>query len=424
MYSLKGIMEAFTDQNEISLIYKGEPVSKQFPALQQTVYGKPLVYLDNAATTQKPYAVIQAITEYYSTINSNIHRGVHFLSQKATDAYELTRNAVAEFINASNAYEVIFTKGTTDGINLVADAFGSYALGPGDSVLISAMEHHSNIVPWQIACEKKGAFLKVIPMNEAGELLMDEYVKLLDDSVKIIALTYVSNSLGTINPVKEVIRLAHQRNIPVLVDAAQAVQHTKVDVQDLDCDFLVFSGHKMYGPTGIGILYGKEEWLNKLPPYQGGGDMIKTVTFEATEYNDLPFKFEAGTPHIEGAITLLSALEFIKEIGLDNIERHESELLRYATERLLEIPEVKIVGTAKQKAGAISLVVDGAHPYDIGVLLDKMGIAVRTGHHCTQPVMDFYKIPGTLRLSFAVYNTKEEVDLFMSSLSRAIRILI
>lgn len=424
MYGLKRIMEALTDQNETSLVYKGEPVSKQFPALQQSVYGKPLVYLDNAATTQKPYAVIQAITEYYSTINSNIHRGVHFLSQKATDAYEVTRNAVAEFINASHAYEVIFTKGTTDGINLVADAFGSYALGPGDSVLISAMEHHSNIVPWQIACEKKGAFLKVIPMNEAGELLMDEYVKLLDDSVKIIALTYVSNSLGTINPVKEVIRLAHQRNIPVLVDAAQAVQHTKVDVQDLDCDFLVFSGHKMYGPTGIGILYGKEEWLNKLPPYQGGGDMIKTVTFEATEYNDLPFKFEAGTPHIEGAITLLSALEFIKEIGLDNIERHESELLRYATERLLEIPEVKIVGTAKQKAGAISLVVDGAHPYDIGVLLDKMGIAVRTGHHCTQPVMDFYNIPGTLRLSFAVYNTKEEVDLFMNSLSRAIRILI
>lgn len=417
-------MEAFTDQNETSLLYKGEPISKQFPALQQSVYGKPLVYFDNAATTQKPYSVIQAITDYYSTINSNIHRGVHFLSQKATDAYEVTRNAVAEFINASHAYEVIFTKGTTDGINLVADAFGSYALGPGDSVLISAMEHHSNIVPWQIACEKKGAFLKVIPMNEAGELLMDEYEKLLDDSVKIIALTYVSNSLGTVNPVKEVIRLAHQRNIPVLVDAAQAVQHTKVDVQDLDCDFLVFSGHKMYGPTGIGVLYGKEEWLNKLPPYQGGGDMIKTVTFEATEYNDLPFKFEAGTPHIEGAITLLSALEFIKEVGLDNIERHESELLQYATERLREIPEVKTVGTAAQKAGAISLVVDGAHPYDIGVLLDKMGIAVRTGHHCTQPVMDFYKIPGTLRLSFAVYNTKEEIDLFMNSLKRAIRILI
>jgi len=418
-------MEAFTDQNETSLIiYKGEPINKHFPALQQSVYGKPLVYFDNAATTQKPQAVIQAITDYYSTINSNIHRGVHFLSQKATDAYEVTRNAIAEFINASHAYEVIFTKGTTDGINLVADAFGSYDLAPGDSVLISAMEHHSNIVPWQIACEKKGAFLKVIPMNEAGELLMDEYEKLLDDGVKIVSLTYVSNSLGTINPVKEVIRLAHQRNIPVLVDAAQAVQHIKVDVQDLDCDFLVFSGHKMYGPTGIGVLYGKEEWLNKLPPYQGGGDMIKTVTFEGTEYNDLPFKFEAGTPHIEGAITLLSALEFIKEVGLDNIERHESELLRYATEKLLEIPEVKIIGTAGQKAGAISLIVDGAHPYDIGVLLDKMGIAVRTGHHCTQPVMDFYKIPGTLRLSFAVYNTKEEIDLFMSSLKRAIRILI
>jgi cysteine desulfurase/selenocysteine lyase len=417
-------MEAFTDQNETSILYKGEPISKQFPALQQSVYGKPLVYFDNAATTQKPYSVIEAITDYYSTINSNIHRGVHFLSQKATDAYEVTRNAVAEFINADHAYEVIFTKGTTDGINLVADAFGSYSLGPGDSVLISAMEHHSNIVPWQIACEKKGAFLKVIPMNQAGELMMDEYEKLLDEGVKIVSLTYVSNSLGTINPIKEMIRLAHQRNIPVLVDAAQAVQHTKVDVQELDCDFLVFSGHKMYGPTGIGVLYGKEEWLNKLPPYQGGGDMIKTVTFEGTEYNDLPFKFEAGTPHIEGAITLLSALEFIKEVGLDNIERHESELLRYATEKLSEIPEVKIIGTAGQKAGAISLIVDGAHPYDIGVLLDKMGIAVRTGHHCTQPVMDFYKIPGTLRLSFAIYNTKEEIDLFMNSLKRAIRILI
>lgn len=417
-------MEAITDQAETVFLYKNEPISKQFPALQQTVYGKPLVYFDNAATTQKPYSVIEAITAYYSTINSNIHRGVHFLSQKATDAYEVTRHSVAAFINARHAYEVIFTKGTTDGINLIADTFGSYDLNPGDSVLISAMEHHSNIVPWQIVCGKKGATLKVIPMNEDGELLMDEFERLLDDTVKIVALSYVSNSLGTVNPIREVIKLAHKKNIPVLIDAAQAVQHTKVDVQELDCDFLVFSGHKMYGPTGIGILYGKEEWLNKLPPYQGGGDMIKTVTFEKTEYNDLPFKYEAGTPHIEGAITLNSAIEFINEIGIENIERYEAGLLSYATQLLKEIPGVRIVGNARRKSGAISLVVDGAHPYDIGVLLDKMGIAVRTGHHCTQPVMDFFQIPGTLRLSFAIYNTKAEIDLFITNFKRAVNILI
>jgi cysteine desulfurase/selenocysteine lyase len=417
-------MEAITDQVETAFIYRGEPIRNQFPALHQSVYGKPLVYFDNAATTQKPNAVIEAITAYYSTINSNIHRGVHYLSQQATDAYEVTRNSVASFINAPHPYEVIFTKGTTDGINLVADTFGYAYLNPGDTVLISAMEHHSNIVPWQIVCGRRGATLKVIPMDESGELLLDEFERLLDDHVKIVAVTMVSNSLGTVNPVSEIIKSAHKKNIPVLVDAAQAIQHTKVDVQELDCDFLVFSGHKMYGPTGIGILYGKEEWLNKLPPYQGGGDMIKSVTFEGTEYNDLPFKFEAGTPNIEAAIALNSAISFLNEIGLENIERYETELYQYALTQLLQIEGVRIIGTAAHRTGAISMVVEGAHSYDIGVLLDKMGIAVRTGHHCTQPVMDFFEIPGTLRISFAVYNTKQEIDVFITSFKRALTILI
>jgi len=352
------------------------------------------------------------------------NRGVHHLSQKATDAYEVSRNTVTAFINARSSSEVIFTKGTTDGINLIADVYGSYAVKEGDSVIISAMEHHSNIVPWQIMCEKRGATLKVIPMDEHGELLMDEFERMLDERVKIVAVTYISNTLGTINPVKRIIELAHANGTPVLIDAAQAVQHVAVDVQDLDCDFLAFSGHKMYGPTGIGILYGKEEWLEKLPPYQGGGDMIKTVTFTGTEYNELPFKYEAGTPHIEGAITLKSAVDFITELGINEIADFENGLLQYATSLVTEIPGIDIIGTAKAKAGALSLSVKGVHPYDVGVLLDKMGIAVRTGHHCTQPVMDFYCIPGTVRLSFAVYNTTEEIDYFISSLKRAINMLV
>ncbi|KAA8485040.1 cysteine desulfurase/selenocysteine lyase [Arcticibacter tournemirensis] len=417
-------MEVNTENIVRQFLYGGEPIGKQFPALHQSVYGKPLVYFDNAATTQKPYSVIHAISEYYSTINSNIHRGVHHLSQKATDAYEVSRNAVAAFINSRSSSEVIFTKGTTDGINLIADVYGSYAVKEGDSVIISAMEHHSNIVPWQIMCEKRGAVLKVIPMNENGELLMDEFERMLDERVKIVAVTYISNTLGTINPVKRIIELAHANGTPVLIDAAQAVQHVAVDVQDLDCDFLAFSGHKMYGPTGIGILYGKEEWLEKLPPYQGGGDMIKTVTFTGTEYNELPFKYEAGTPHIEGAITLKSAVDFITELGVNEIAAFENGLLQYTTSLVTEIPGIDIIGTAKAKAGALSLSVKGVHPYDVGVLLDKMGIAVRTGHHCTQPVMDFYCIPGTVRLSFAVYNTIEEIDYFISSLKRAINMLV
>lgn len=417
-------MEVNTENIVKEFLYGGEPIAKQFPALHQSVYGKPLVYFDNAATTQKPYSVIHAISDYYSTINSNIHRGVHHLSQKATDAYEVSRNAIKSFINARSSSEVIFTKGTTDGINLIAQVFGEYAVKEGDSVLISAMEHHSNIVPWQLMCDRTGAMLKVIPMNEDGELMMDEFERLLDETVKIVAVTYVSNTLGTINPVKEIIQKAHAAGAAVLIDAAQAVQHLPIDVQELDCDFLAFSGHKMYGPTGIGILYGKEEWLEKLPPYQGGGDMIKTVTFTGTEYNELPFKYEAGTPHIEGAITLKAAVDFINELGINEISRFENGLLQYATSLISEMPEVGVIGTAKSKTSALSLSVPGVHPYDVGVLLDKMGIAVRTGHHCTQPVMDFFCIPGTVRLSLAIYNTTEEIDYFISCLKRTLKMLM
>lgn len=405
-------------------VWNGEPVRNQFPALQQLVYGRPLIYFDNSATTQKPYSVINAISDYYSTINSNIHRGVHLLSQKATDAYEISRNTIASFINARKPHELIYTKGTTDGINLIASVYGRYAVKPGDSVLISAMEHHSNIVPWQIMCEERGAQLKVIPMDQKGELIMEEFDKLLDERVKIVAVTYVSNSLGTINPVREIISKAHQYNIPVLLDAAQAVQHIPIDVQELDCDFLAFSGHKMYGPTGIGILYGKEEWLEKLPPYQGGGDMIKTVTFEKTTYNELPFKYEAGTPNIEGAICFKSAVDFINELNIDKIADFETGLLRYAEELVSQIPHVKVIGQAAHKTGALSMIVEGAHPYDVGVLLDKMGVAVRTGHHCTEPVMNYFCIPGTLRASFAVYNTTEEIDRFAEYLEKAITMVV
>jgi len=417
-------MEIKTENIQEYLTYNGSPVRDQFPSLNQMVYGKPLVYLDNAATTQKPWKVINAIQEYYTTINSNIHRGVHYLSQKATDAYEVSRNSVAEFINARNSREIIFTRGTTEGINLVADCFSRYGISEKDSIIISSFEHHSNIVPWQMLCDKTGARLKVIPMNEDGELLIDEYKALLDDTVKIVAVSYVSNTLGTINPVKEITELAHQNGSVVLIDAAQAVQHLAINVQELNCDFLAFSGHKMYGPTGIGILYGKEEWLEKLPPYQGGGDMIKTVTFVKTEYNELPFKFEAGTPHIEGAITLKAAIDFIKEIGINEIAAFEQGLMEYATAAVQEIPGLNIIGKAKAKTGSLSLSVQGAHPYDIGVLLDKMGIAVRTGHHCTQPIMDFFCIPGTVRASFALYNTTSEIDTFVTGLKRAINMLV
>lgn len=399
-----------------------QAIRAQFPILSQTVNGKPLVYFDNAATSQKPQVVIDAIADYYKQINSNIHRGVHALSQLATDAYEKSRNTIQAHINAKHNYEVLFTTGTTHGINLVANGFTSL-LKAGDEVMVSAMEHHSNIVPWQMLCEKTGATLKVIPMNEKGELIMEEYEKLLSDKTKIVAVNHISNSLGTINPVKQIIDKAHAAGAAVLIDGAQAAPHLKIDVQNLDCDFYAFSGHKVCGPTGSGILYGKEEWLNKLPPYQGGGEMIKEVSFEKTTYADLPHKFEAGTPNIEGGIVLGTAIEYLNSVGLDNIAAYEHELLEYGTKRLLEIEGLKIVGTAKNKTSVISFNVEGIHPYDIGAIVDKMGIAVRTGHHCTQPVMSFFNIPGTVRASFSFYNTKEEIDTLVEAVKKAQRML-
>ena len=399
-------------------------VRADFPLLDTKVYGKNLVYLDNGATTQKPLSVLAAVKEYYTEYNSNVHRGVHLLSQKATSAYEESRKKVAAYINAAHSYEVIFTKGTTDAINLVASSFGRKYLNAGDSILISAMEHHSNIVPWQMICEERGATLKVIPMDKNGVLQLDLLPSLLDDKVKLVSFTYVSNSLGTINPVKEVIRQAHGKNIPVMIDAAQAIQHIPVDVQALDVDFIAFSGHKIYGPMGIGVLYGKEKWLNAMPPYQGGGDMIKTVTFEKTIYNELPYKFEAGTPDVSGAIGLGAAIDYVNSIGLDAIQIAEHELLSYGLEKLAEIEGIQFIGNAEERSGVISFLLEGIHPYDLGELLDKQGIAIRTGHHCTEPVMDFFGIPGTCRASFAFYNTKEEIDLLVAGIKRAAAILI
>jgi cysteine desulfurase/selenocysteine lyase len=400
-----------------------EKIRRDFPLLQEKIYGIPLVYLDNAATTQKPQVVLDALTYYYTHLNSNVHRGVHHLSQKATDAYEHSRAIIAGYLNVRNKDEVIFTKGTTDSINLIAYSFGRSQIKPGDIVLVSAMEHHSNIVPWQIMCEDRGAELQVIPMDENGELLMDQFSALLNDRVKIIAVTYVSNALGTVNPVHDIIAQAHAHNIPVLLDAAQAVQHMAVDVQDLDVDFMVFSGHKLYGPTGIGVLYGKEEWLNKLPPYQGGGDMIKTVTFAKTTYNVLPYKFEAGTPDISGAIGLGAAIEYIQQIGIDNIHQWEEQLMEYATQRLQEVEGLRFIGNPKKRSGAISFLVDNIHPYDMGELLDKQGIAIRTGHHCAEPVMDFCGIPGTVRASFAMYTTMEDIDKLVAGIQKAASML-
>lgn len=400
-----------------------EKIRRDFPLLQEKVYGIPLVYLDNAATTQKPQVVLDALEQYYTTINSNVHRGVHHLSQLATDAYEGSRKTIAGFINARKPEEVIFTKGTTDGINLVANSYGRGVIKPGDIVLVSAMEHHSNIVPWQIMCEDRGAELQVIPMNDQGELLMDQFSALLNDRVKIIAVTWVSNALGTVNPVHEIIAQAHARNIPVLLDAAQAIQHMPVDVQELDVDFLVFSGHKLYGPTGIGVLYGKEEWLDKLPPYQGGGDMIKTVTFAKTIYNVLPYKFEAGTPDISGAIALGTAVEYLQKAGIENVQQWEEQLMEYATQRLQEVQGLRFIGQAKKKTGAISFLVDDIHPYDLGELLDKQGIAIRTGHHCAEPVMTEFCIPGTVRASFAMYTTMEDIDKLVAGIQKAASML-
>ncbi|MEO8765501.1 MAG: cysteine desulfurase [Ginsengibacter sp.] len=401
-------------------VYK---IRKDFPILSTKINGKPLVYLDNAATSQKPWKVIKAIEHYYTHLNSNVHRGVHHLSQQATDAFEAARKKVADFINAGNDYEVIFTKGTTESINLVANCYGKQFVQPGDVIIIAALEHHSNIVPWQMLCEDRNALLKVIPINEKGELLIDSFKEMLDEKVKLVSVNYVSNSLGTINPVREIIALSHQYDIPVLLDAAQAVQHMAIDVQELDVDFLAFSGHKMYGPTGIGVLYGKEKWLNNMPPYQGGGEMIKSVSFEKTIYNELPFKFEAGTPNIEAAICLGAAIDYINETGLENIQQYEHELLEYATSKLSVIDGMRFIGTADNKASVVSFTAGSIHPYDMGVILDHLGIAVRTGHHCTQPLMDYYCIPGTVRASFAFYNTKEEIDALADAVQKAVNML-
>lgn len=390
-----------------------------FPILDQLVYKKPLVYFDNAATTQKPKEVIDALSNYYETLNSNIHRGVHCLSQKATEEFEIARKCVQQFIHAAHDYEIVFTRGATESINLVASSFGRTFIEAGDEIIISEMEHHSNIVPWQFLCEDRGAVLKVLPFAENGELLLDQLESLITPRTKIVAVTHVSNTLGTINPVKQIIEIAHAHHLPVMIDGAQAVAHCPVDVQDLDCEFYCFSGHKMYGPMGIGVMYGKEEWLNRMKPYQGGGEMISNVTFEKTTYNELPFKFEAGTPAVGDVIGLRKAIEYMQSVGVQAIADYENELLQYGTEQLLQIDGLRIYGQSAHKAAVISFLVGNIHPYDMGVLLDHQGIAVRTGHHCTQPVMTHYNIPGTVRASFALYNTKEEIDTLVKGVIRA-----
>jgi cysteine desulfurase/selenocysteine lyase len=395
-----------------------QKVRADFPILSQKVNGKPLVYFDNGATSQKPQVVIDAISRYYSEYNANIHRGVHTLSQLATDAYEVSRNTIQTHLNAKHNFEIIFTSGTTFGINLVANGFASI-LKAGDEVMVSALEHHSNIVPWQFLCERTGAKLVVIPMNEKGELILSEFDNLLSEKTKIVAVNHISNALGTVNPIEYIIKKAHGVGAAVLIDGAQATPHLRPDVQALDCDFYVFSGHKVCGPTGVGILYGKEEWLRKLPPYQGGGEMIAEVTFEKTTYADLPHKFEAGTPNIEGGIVLGTAIDYMNAIGFENIATYEHELLLYGTKRLQEIDGLTIYGTSENKASVISFNIDGIHPYDIGTIIDKLGIAVRTGHHCAQPIMNFFNIPGTIRASFAFYNTKEEIDIFVEAVKKA-----
>lgn len=400
-----------------------EKIRGDFPILSRKVNGKPLVYLDNGATAQKPQSVIDAISNYYKNQNANIHRGVHNLSQEITVVYENARVTIQKHLNAAHAHEIIFTKGTSDSINLVASSYGKKFIEKGDEVLVSLMEHHSNILPWQQLCEEKGATLKIIPINTAGEIILEEYKKLLNDRTKIVAVTHVSNTLGTINPIKEMVALAHAKNIPVMVDGAQAVPHGAVDVQDLDADFYCFSGHKTFGPTGVGILYGKEKWLNQMPPYQVGGGTIKTVSFEKTEYADLPLKFEAGTPHIEGGVGLAAAIDYINNIGLDNIAAYEHELLEHATAALKKISGLKIIGEARNKASVISFVVETLHPFDIGTILDQLGIAVRTGHHCTQPLLHSCGLQGTVRASIAFYNTKQEIDELVKGVERAVKML-
>jgi cysteine desulfurase/selenocysteine lyase len=387
-----------------------ERIRRDFPALHQQIHGKPLVYLDNAATSQKPQTVIDALTAYYTRDNANVHRGVHLLSERATEAYESARRRIQRHLNAASPREIVFVRQATEAINLVMASFGRMIVGAGDEIVISAIEHHANIVPWQMLCEEKGARLKVVPVDDRGDLIMDEYARLLGSRTRLVAITQVSNALGTITPIREIIRLAHRENIPVLVDGAQAAPHQAIDVQALDCDFFVFSGHKTYGPTGIGVLYGKEDWLERMPPYQGGGDMIKVVTFEKTIYNDLPYKFEAGTPHIAGAIGLAAALDYLAGLGLDNIAGWEHELLEYGTELVKAVPGVRLIGTAHRKAAVLSFVLDGIHAHDVGTILDHQGVAVRAGHHCAMPVMARFGVPATVRASLGLYNTPGELE--------------
>lgn len=398
-------------------------IRKQFPVLERKVKGKDLVYFDNAATAQKPQIVIDALVNYYQQYNANIHRGIHSLAEEATAAFEATRDTVKEFINAKYREEIIFTRGVTEGINLVASTWGRQNIKEGDEIIISGMEHHSNIVPWQMLCLEKKAKLKVIPVDDNGELMMDEFSTLITPKTKIVSIVHASNSLGTINPVKEIIDIAHQHNIVVLVDGAQSSVHLNIDVQDMDCDFFVISSHKVYGPTGVGILYGKKELLEEMPPYMGGGEMIKEVTFDKTTYNELPYKFEAGTPNIADTVAFKAALDFVNEVGKENIRKHEEALTKYAMEQLSKIDGVRLIGTAKHKTSVVSFIVDGVHPQDMGILLDNYGIAVRTGHHCCQPLMNRFEIPGTIRASFAMYNTKEEVDELVKGVEKAIKML-
>jgi cysteine desulfurase/selenocysteine lyase len=405
------------------LTFDIEKIRQDFPILRQKVRGKPLVFLDNAATSQKPQVVIEAISNYYEAENANIHRGVYYLSELATNAYEGARLKVKEALNANSIKEIVFVRGATEGINLVASSYGRKNVKAGDEIVISAMEHHSNIVPWQMLCEETGAKLRVIPINDEGELIVEEFEKLLNKKTKLVAIVHTSNSLGTINPIKRLVDIAHDSNVPVLVDGAQALPHGPIDVKKLGCDFFVFSSHKVFGPTGVGVLYAKEALLEKMPPYQGGGDMIKSVTFEKTLYNDLPYRFEAGTPNIAGAVGLGKALDYVSGIGYEKIAAYEKELLRYATEVLSTIKPLRIIGTAKEKAAVISFVIDGIHPHDIGTILDRDGIAIRTGHHCTQPVMARFNVPATSRASLAFYNTKSEVDLLVKGLHNVIKLM-
>lgn len=415
-------MNLLNNSEKETVTFNVQKIREDFPILSTKVRGKNLVYFDNAATTQKPLAVIERIKKYYEEENSNVHRGVHYLSEIATREYETARETVKNFLNAESTEEIIFTRGTTEAINLVANSFGKTFINEGDEIIISEMEHHSNIVPWQLICEERKAILRVIPFDDNGELILDEFERMFNEKTKLVSVVHISNSLGTINPIEKIIEISHSFAVPVLVDGAQSIMHSKINIQELGADFFVFSGHKIYGPTGIGVLYGKKEYLEQMMPYQGGGDMIKSVTFKKTTYNDLPYKFEAGTPNIEGAIGLKASLDYLNSIGIEQIAAYENELLKYATEKLLQIPQLKIIGTSKEKGPIISFVLENIHPHDVGTILDYEGIAVRTGHHCTQPVMEHFKVPATTRASFAFYNTKEEIDILFQGIQKVIKV--